>query len=213
MDLVDLIEKRRFVGQEFLVFLWFESELFEGRFNIEGFGPCEIWLEGQITLTQEKEQSRLKGAAPSAAPEAHEALRQGKLPTQARVRVTRGELEYVFLFTAERLALSAVKLPSVVKEKEETDEQFYERMYLLEDLETLLGTLYGDFLALRLSTLWEAEAMPAIRTWMRGEAIADPLAYRRARSRAAPLGHAKRPMTSPPPAELEAPAGAQSAVA
>jgi hypothetical protein len=211
LDLVDLIEKRRFVGQEFLVFLWFESELFEGRFDAAGVGPCEIWLEGQITLSQDKEQSRLKGAAPSAAPEAHEALKQGKLPTQARVRVTRGELEYAFLFTAETLALSAVKLPSLVKE--ETDEQFYERMYLLEELEALLGTLYGEFLALRLSTAWETEAMPALRAWVRGEAIADPAAYRKARSRVAPLGHEQQRMTSPPPAAPEAAESAESAVA
>ncbi len=90
MSLAELIEQRRFVGREFLVWLWFESELFEGRFSLDALGVCELWLEGRITLVQEKEQSRLKGAAPSSAPEAHEALRQGKLPSHARVRVTRG---------------------------------------------------------------------------------------------------------------------------
>ena len=89
MSLAELIEQRRFVGREFLVWLWFESELFEGRFELQGIGPSEIWLESQMTLVQEKEQSRLKGAAPSSAPEAHEALRQGKLPSQARERGAR----------------------------------------------------------------------------------------------------------------------------
>ncbi|MCC6551758.1 MAG: hypothetical protein IT372_01895, partial [Polyangiaceae bacterium] len=190
MDLVDLIEKRRFVGREFLVWLWFESELFEGRFEVEGLGPCEVLLEGQITLVQEKEQSKLKGAAPSAAPEAHEALRQGKLPTHARVRVRRGELEYAFLFNADTLGLSGVNIPSQVRE--ETDEMFYERMYLVEELEELLGAIYGDFIALRLSTAWESDAVPAIRAWIRGEAVADPEALRRLRRRVPPLGRAPR---------------------
>ena len=29
MQLVDRVEKRRFVGREFLLWLWFESEIFE----------------------------------------------------------------------------------------------------------------------------------------------------------------------------------------
>lgn len=202
MDLVDLIEKRRFVGREFLVWLWFESELFEGRFEVEGFGACEVWLEGQITLVQEKEQSRLKGAIPSAAPEAHEALRQGKLPTQARMRVTRGELDFAFLFNTDALSLSGVKIPAQVKE--EADEQFYERMYLVEELEALFGALYGDFIALRLSTAWDSDVVPAIRAWVRGEPVADPEALRRLRKRVTPLGRAPRPHTMPPPAEAGA---------
>jgi hypothetical protein len=199
MDLVDLIEKRRFVGREFLVWMWFESELCDGLLGVEGFGTCEIRLEGQITLVQEKEQSRLKGAQPSGEPEAHEALRQGKLPTQARVRVSAGELEYAFLFGADTLALSAIKIPNVVKE--EGDEQFYERMYLVEELEALFAALYGQFLALRLSTAWDEQVLPAIRAWVRGDELIHPDVYRKMRARVAPLGSTRRPATVPPPAE------------
>lgn len=194
MNLADLIEKRRFVGREFLLWLWFESELREGRFDVEGFGACELFLEGQITLTQEKEQCRLKGAAPSADPEAHQALRQGKMPTQARLRLTRGELAYAFLFSADTLALSGVKIPAEVND--ETDERFYERMYLLEDLEALLASLYGQFLGLRLCTAWETTVVPAMRAWIRGEAV-DAAALRRLR--VPPIGKPARPTTMAPP--------------
>lgn len=209
MNLADLIEKRRYVGREFLVWLWFESEIMESRFEVEGFGPCEIWLEGQIALNQEKEQSRLKGAAPSATPEAHEALRQGKLPGQARVRVTRGELEYAFLFNAETLGLSAVKIPKVMTE--EGDEQFYERMYLLEDLESLLGALYAKFVALRLSTAWDANVLPAIRGWIHDKPV-DVDAYRKVRGLVKAIGRVERPKSTPPPA-LEEEGEAAQAVA
>jgi hypothetical protein len=175
MDLVDLIEKRRFVGREFLVWMWFESELCDGLLGVEGFGTCEIRLEG------------------------HEALRQGKLPTQARVRVSAGELEYAFLFGADTLALSAIKIPNVVKE--EGDEQFYERMYLVEELEALFAALYGQFLALRLSTAWDEQVLPAIRAWVRGDELIHPDVYRKMRARVAPLGSTRRPATVPPPAE------------
>jgi len=197
MDLVDLIEKRRFLGREFLVFLWFESELFDGLVPVEGFGPCEIRLEGQITLSCDKEHARLKGVAPSAEPEAHQALRQGKLPAQARLRVTVGELTYAFSLQADTLALAGVKIPSIVKE--EADEQFYERMYLVEELEAVVNALYLKFVAVRLSTAWEERVLPAIRAWVRGEPTVHADVYAKLRARIAPLGPTARPKSTPPP--------------
>jgi hypothetical protein len=203
MDLVDLIEKRRFVGREFLVFLWFESELFEGLIPVEGFGPCELRLEGMLTLSEGREQARLKGASPSGEPEAHQALRQGKLPVQARIRVTAGELEYVFAFNADTLAVAGVKIPAVVKD--EVDEQFYERMYLIEDLESLMAALYAKFIAVRLSTAWDEQVLPAIRAWVHDAPTMHPDVYAKLRARIPPLGAVARPKTTPPPAEETAP--------
>lgn len=205
MDLVDLIEKRRFLGREFLVFLWFESELFDGLVPVEGFGPCEVRLLDWITLTCEKEQARLKGAKPSAEPEAHQALRQGKLPAAARLSVTAGELSFAFAFQADTLSLASVKIPAVVKE--EADDQFYERMYLVEELEAVMSAMYAKFLAVRLSTAWAEQVLPAIRAWVRGEPTMHPDVYAKLRARIAPLGAAARPKTTPPPA----PAGEERA--
>jgi len=203
MDLVDLIEKRRFLGREFLVFLWFESEIFDGTIPVEGFGPCEVRLEGQLTLTCDKEQARLKGVAPSAEPEAHQALRQGKLPSQARVRIATAERTYAFTFLADALALAAVKIPSVVNA--EVDEQFYERMYLVEELEAIVSALYAKFVAVRLSPAWEEQVLPAVRAWVKGDATLHPDVYAKLRARIPPLRAADRPKTAPPPAEQATP--------
>ncbi len=200
MDLIDQIEKHRFLGSEALVWLWFESELNEGRLEVPGVGPAEVYLEGQLTLTFDKEQSKLKGQAPSASPEAREALRQGKLPTNAKLRVARGELEYSFTFTAGTLALSAVKIPAIVKEKDDVDEQFYERMYLVEELEALFTALYARFLALRLSPAWESEVVPAIRSWVHDKPV-DLTAYQRVTAKVPALKGQKRPHSSPPASE------------
>jgi hypothetical protein len=201
MDLVDLIEKRRFVGREFLVFLWFESELGGGLIPVSGFGSCELRLEGFITLSEGKEQARLKGAAPSADPEAHQALRQGKLPAQARLRLAVGELEYAFAFNADTLGVSSVKIPGVVKD--EADERFYERMYLVEELESLMAALYAKFIAVRLSSAWDTQVLPAIRAWVHGAEGIHPDVYAKLRAKIAPLGAIERPRSTPPPA-LEA---------
>ncbi|MEI8258273.1 MAG: hypothetical protein WCJ30_21560, partial [Deltaproteobacteria bacterium] len=139
MDLVDSIERGRFVGREFLVWMWFESEVLEGALETRTEGSFELWPEAAITLVAEKEQSRLKGAIPSSQPEAAEALRQGKLPTQARLRVIKDGLEYALGFTADGLTLSSVRIPATLKA--ENDEQFEERMDLVEKLDRLFGSL------------------------------------------------------------------------
>lgn len=169
MELLDLIEGRRFMGREFVVWLWFESEMQETNLRPTGVDPCAMWLEAQITLVLEKEESRLKGAIPASSPEAKEALRQGKLPKEAKMRLVRGDREFVWTLKAESLGLSGLKLPTQLKKTDEVHEVFYERMMLLEDLDATLAALYADFVQLRLSDAWDDEIEPLMRSWAHGE--------------------------------------------
>jgi hypothetical protein len=177
MDLVDRIERARFLGREFLVWLWYESERLEGVLPLSTGDACELWLEAQLTLVggeSEKAESRLKSATPSATPEAKEALRQGKMPTKAKLRVARGPQTWTFSLAADTLSISGVKIPALIKE--EGDERFYERMDLVETLEAMLADLLGTFLALRVSPEFTTEVLPGMRSWLYGEAPAEPLA-------------------------------------
>jgi hypothetical protein len=174
MDLYDRIEKTRFLGREFLVWIWWKSDLFDGRMELAEFGPGEVWLDDQLVLEargggESVEQSKLRGAAPSTTPEAREALRQGKVPTKAKISIVQQEREFSFVLDGESFALAGVRTPALLQEDE--DEKFYERMYLLEETESLLYGLYREFLALRLSPLWNDKVAPAIRDWVRDETI------------------------------------------
>ena len=203
MDTVDKIEKLRFLGKELLVWLWFESEVFEGRIELPGFARVELYLEQQLTLADGKEQSRLSGSSPSAWTEAREALRQGKLPTSAKIRVEVGDACYAFVLKAETLGLSGVRLPAIAKD--EGDDAFYDRMARIEELDDLLLALFGAYSARRLSPLFAGEILPAMRAWVRGDEI-DADRYARARAQALSKSPARRsaPASTPPPA-LEAP--------
>ncbi|MEO7093675.1 MAG: hypothetical protein ABI175_10520 [Polyangiales bacterium] len=184
----ELQETRRFLGREFLAWTWFESELFETRFTASqtgSFGDCEIWLERSLALEsngeRELEKSKLTGEAPSGRPEAREALRQGKLPTQAKLVVQRGEQQFSLVLDADTLGLSGVKIPALLKG--EGDEPFYERIQLIEQLEGAIEALYRSFLLLRLDASWGRAVMPAIRAWMREEEDELLDAYRAAHRR------------------------------
>lgn len=185
MDLLPLIESRRFLGREFLTWLWFESDLFGGELSTAAVGLLEVTFERQITLVggpKGDEESKLKGVNPSATSEAREALRQGKLPTVARARIRKDERDFAFVFTADTLALSALKLPDLIKET--GDEPFFDRVALIEEIESALGALYADFLRLRADEVWADVVLPAMMRWVRDEPEPALERYSAARARA-----------------------------
>lgn len=215
MQLVDRIEKRRFVGRELLLWLWFESELFEGTLSTREHGEFGLWIERQLTLSLGKnEVTRIKGGYPAGSREAKEALLRGKLPEVFGMHLSWRERECNFVLKAEHLFLSGLSLPAVLGAEEpaplldrpppprkrkkaesadpsdEQHEAFYERMMLTREVEGLVEALYRDFLALRLGPTWDTLVAPALRVWSTGEGEVDADAYRKARDAA--LGKKRR---------------------
>lgn len=121
MQLVDRIEKRRFVGREFLLFLWFESEIFEGTLATKAHGSFGLWIERQIVLTAGKESTRIKGPQPAASREAKESLLLGKLPESAGFHLVLRNEESSFTLKAEKLAIAGLTLPTVLGAAEEAE--------------------------------------------------------------------------------------------
>lgn len=173
-DLVERIERNRFVGREFLLWLWFESEVFETNLAPTGMGRCALWIETRMALSFERDETLLKSAAPAASPEAKEALQQGKLLREARVRLTPGEREFAFMLKGDTLALGSVAIPAELKDKgDEVHEVFYERMRLLEELSAILEALWSDFLTLRLSEAWGSQIVPLMKRFANRQRVDD----------------------------------------
>jgi hypothetical protein len=203
MQLVDRIEKRRFVGREFLLWLWFESELFDATFTTREHGSFGLWLEKRLSLSANKESTRIASVAPGYTQQAKAALLAGQLPDAAGIRLAWRDDETGFLFKAEHLSVGGLKLrPPEAEEPEssalaelaprrmpkktgkgkprdrddEAHESFYGRMQLTEEFEGLLEALYVVFKALRLSEDWERVVVPLLRAWAKGEEL-DSEAY------------------------------------
>ena len=170
MDLIDLINSRRFLGSEFLTWLWFFVDCHDGLVTIEDVGHVEVIFDDQMTLDAylaETQRNELRGGAPAYSPEALTALRQGKRPIKAKLRVVRDGREWAFTFKAETFDLAAIKLPALLTEG--ADEQFWERMYLAEEIEGIVSALYRLFLTARLSDQWEEQFVGAMKAWIESE--------------------------------------------
>lgn len=178
MDLIDLIEQRAFLGSEFLMWIWFKSECFEGLVNAEGIGSIEIYFEDQMTLEAyiaETQRSELKGGDPANSIEAKTALRQTKRLSKAKIAIAKEGRQWVLTLKGETLDLSSIKIPALLTT--EYDERFYERMYLLDEIEEILAALYKEFLQIRLSEDWEKKILPATQAWIQSDASMTPSQY------------------------------------
>jgi len=229
MQLVDLIEKRRFVGRELLLLLWMESELFEGTLTTREHGSFGLWVEKRLLLSAEEESTRVVGALPGLGLQAKEALLRGQLPESMGIRIAWKEDETSLVLTGDSLAIRGLKLQTQLadgdaiegdlvdelagrtrgkpkkkakSDDEDDDSAFYERMKMTREVEELLAALYREFLELRLSRRWATVVVPALQSWAEGEKV-DADAYRAARDVKKP---AKTGAKQPAKAGAKAPA-------
>jgi recombination associated protein RdgC len=171
-DLLERIESTRFLGSEFLLWLWLRAEIVSQAIQLPGLGDHEVWLDNQLTLESEidpNERVTVRGAAPSGSAEAREAVRSQKFPVRARLSIRSEERDFACVLVARRLAVASGMIPAVLTK--DTDDAFQERMTLVERLSLSLDGLYGAFLRERLSATWKEGWQPAVVCWAEDQAI------------------------------------------
>jgi hypothetical protein len=184
MDLVDRIETTRFLGGEFLLWLWFSRDVMGGEVHIKGHGTVIVSLETQLGLADpiaDRERVTIRGADPFSSAEAGEALATGKLPRKVGLRLEFEQNEWVVTLDSNTLALSGVKLPAIASQGEEAT--FYERMQRLEEVHAHVQALYAHFLGVRLAPSWASDMAPALQRWVVDGEIMDEKDFERLHGR------------------------------
>lgn len=166
MDLLNRINHTRFLGREFLNWLWYRSVAQEGLFTC-GDRQIEVWFDAKISLEalgDVREQSVIKSECPTDTDEARAALQAGKHVAEARLRVIHEQKQWAVTVKGEELLMSGLKIPALLSK--EDDDQVYERFYLMEELEDLVDDLFAQFIGLRLDDDAWREEVAAIREWV-----------------------------------------------
>lgn len=173
MDLVDLIQEKRFLGQEFLAWLWYKSEERGGNVELPGIGDILVVFEKHMLLEfgeGEASEKVICRGLQTELREAREGLRLAKKPEQARLRIARGDHEYGVTLTAATLEFRNVRLPKTAgteggDDPDNLEGQILERIALFEDLTLLINELFRMFITIRASDQWPEE-LETIRQWV-----------------------------------------------
>lgn len=163
--LIERIETTRFLGSEFLLWIWLYGALIEDSISLGKQDDWSMWIDGALALQSvhdPAEKVSVRGAAPAASSEAREAVKNYKFPARARVILRQEERDFKFVLNADRFSFSAGDIPAVLQKD---DDGLLERLHLLEELIHLVDRLFAAFLQLRLSSPWQEAWEPAIVAW------------------------------------------------
>ena len=191
-DLLERIESTRFLGCEFLLWLWLRAELVSKPISLGELGDFDVWLDNHLTLQSDidpNERVTVRGAAPSGSAEAREAVRSQKFPVRARVAIRNEERDFACVLVAQRFAVASGVIPAVLTK--DADDAFQERMALVERLSLSLDGLYAAFLRERLGSPWKEGWEPAIVTWADGDSVPAEVLAKLATGKRAPARKAK----------------------
>ncbi len=176
MDLVDLIDEKRFLGQEFLTWLWWKSEERGGSIQLPDYGDIVVVFEKHMLLEFGEGESSEKIICSGLQAELQEArtgLQMGKKLEQARIQLVHSEQEWNFTLAAAMMEFRSVKLPKTAgtegdsNNPEETEGMILERIFLFEELVRLVNELFRLFLSIRVSEGWRDE-LEKVRGWVSG---------------------------------------------
>jgi hypothetical protein len=155
-------EPKDFLGNEFLLWLWHETEANGGEVaDVSLLIDRSLDLDCAYGMTG---KDSLRGTCPHRMPEARDALRSGKLPRKAGMVLDANGLQFSLTFNPEGFAVGGAKLPEV-EEADTPRVVFEERIALLRDLCKTVDSLFENFLQVRASSAWESKTS-GVRRWI-----------------------------------------------
>ena len=176
MDLVDIIAEKKFLGQEFLTWLWWKSEERGGSVALPGQGDISIIFEKHMLLEYgegEANEKLICRGLQTELKEARTGMFIGKKLEQARLRLEQDQHEWSFTLAAGCMEFRNVRLPKTAASEEgdpagnkaETEGMILERVYLFEELIRIVTDLFRIFLEIRIGSQWREEVLK-IRNWV-----------------------------------------------
>ncbi len=162
------------LGQEFLTWLWHQSDIAPQSFVHQDGESFSVSLEQRIVVEggagESRETASVSGAV-SPLREARFGLRTGKKVSRALIRFEKGPLNFQFSLNAGDFSISGLKTPKLDKEDkdDEPDALLLEKIYLIESCLSLLDGLYARFLNLRLGPKWQ-QTVGEIQAWLNEQA-------------------------------------------
>ncbi len=175
MDLVDLIEEKRFLGQDFLTWLWYKSEERGGTVFLPGTGDIQLVFEKHMLLEYGEGESFEKIVCQGLQAELNEArtgLRMGKKLEQARLHLIMGEYEWHMTLKGSMMEFRSVKPPKTMEGSDESDDldavegRLLDRIGLLETATKTIDSFFRLFLEVRLDQSGWQQELTNIRNWI-----------------------------------------------
>ncbi len=161
----EMLERGRFLGEEFILWLWMRG-LTQGGESGDPEDRSACFVDDSVQLVNERgdvKELALRKGNPAESREAFEALSRGMRPSRAKLRLLAGDLEWTFTLHAESLLAAGMKLPP--SSSKDPAGRAADRLFLLEEGLAHLEKRFQAFLRERTG---DAEALQdRLQDWLR----------------------------------------------
>jgi len=160
---------RDFVGNEFLLWLWYQIETNDDTFKLSDDSEATVMLARTLTLECPRGQTgheTISHEGPTTLPEARRAIQSGKLPRKVGMTLVRHDAQYEFTLHAESLGIGSARLPA--SEEEDDRARLDDRANQIRGLIESLDLLFDKFGQMRFSSDWPKE-LAKMQKWLQRE--------------------------------------------
>ncbi|WP_027722158.1 hypothetical protein [Maridesulfovibrio zosterae] len=175
MDLLMLAEREnKLLGQDFLTWLWYKSEVQDGMFELESGERFMLYMEQRMSVQGgdgENVDTATVNSSSGDMTEVLYGLKTGKKVTRAQLKMEIDENLWQVQVKADDFTLSGLKTPKVEMKDEEGDDpdaKFLEKIFLIEKCIALFDHVFKDFITIRISSQWPDE-VSKFRHWLKND--------------------------------------------
>jgi hypothetical protein len=171
LDISVAYNRYKFVGHEFLTWMWFVIEHDPAQLNHVIRENVKITIGNRIvlqnTVHDALETITIKGDD-AGLEEGVLALKKGALVTEIHLRVAEEENEWQLTLKGESLDISNLRLPETgqIEKKDDIEGALLEKYFLYDKIMGWLDAVYVQYIKIRLSTEWNDRVVPQIKKWI-----------------------------------------------
>jgi len=171
LDVAVSYNRFRFLGHEFLTWLWYTIEK---DFNFLKSLDDELMaleIGNRIVLENRRDQAlesiTIQGDE-AGFEEGMLALAKGAMVTELNLLYKAGDKKWQFTIKGESLSITNLKTPetSIIETGEDVEGAVLEKIYLYERVVRLLGNMFNAFIKSRVSNEWNKKVIPNLRNWI-----------------------------------------------
>jgi hypothetical protein len=176
MDVAVSYNRYKFLGNEFLTWLWYMIENETDEMVILGAESASLVIGNRLVLENHVQEGvetvTIKGDA-AGLEEGLLSLKKGAMVTQINLIYSDGLHQWSFGVKGENLDLGNLKAPETgkVESKEDIEGALIEKMALYDKAFKVVDGLFAMFVTDRLSSVWMERWVPKIRGWIQGRSI------------------------------------------
>ena len=174
LDIAVSYNRYKFIGHEFLTWLWYVIERDQGEFKDPSNTPFSLVIGNRIVCQHIVEDNTLETVTikgdNAGLEEGLLALRKGALVTELSLSLNQLEMTWEFNLKGENLHVTGFKPPVTekIEKKEDREGAILEKIFLYGKAVELMDHIYKSFLKLRISETWTSQTLNEIKAWIKG---------------------------------------------